>query len=91
VNRSKALQTVQDIMTQRGSNYGDLRKNWCEGAKRMSRVFKKEVTPEQYGVAMIGVKMARLQSNDCRHLDSLLDIIGYAALTIEILGENDEH
>jgi len=50
-----------------------------------------DIRPEQFGAIMIAMKMSRLANSDCRHLDSLLDIIGYAALTIEILGENDEH
>jgi len=40
---------------------------------------------------MIAMKLSRLSNADCQHLDSLLDIIGYAALTIEILGDVDEH
>jgi hypothetical protein len=50
-----------------------------------------DIRPEQFGAIMIAMKLSRLSNADCQHLDSLLDIIGYAALTIEILGDVDEH
>ncbi len=89
MNRFEALENVRQTMVDRGASYGDLRGNWEKGAKRMSRIFKRNITAEQYGVSMIAVKLARLQNKDCKHVDSLNDIIGYAALTLEIL--HDEH
>lgn len=89
MNRFEAVDNVKQTMIDRGATYGDLRKNWEKGAKRMSRLFKKNITLEQYGVSMIAVKLARLQNKDCRHVDSLNDIIGYAALTLEII--TNEH
>lgn len=87
MNRFEAIENVKQTMIERGESYGDLRGNWEKGAKRMSRLFKRKITAEQYGVSMIAVKLARLQNKDCRHVDSLNDIIGYAALTLEIIDE----
>jgi hypothetical protein len=91
MNRSKALETVEQILEDRGANYGDLRENWDQTARMIEMIVGVDIRPEQFGAIMIAMKMSRLANSDCRHLDSLLDIIGYAALTIEILGENDEH
>jgi len=33
------------------------------------------------------MKLSRLANSDCKHVDSLLDIIGYAALTLEVIGD----
>ena len=88
MNRSKALENVQAILKQRGESYGDLRQNWTQTSQMMSMIAGKDITPEQLGAMMIAMKLSRLANSDCRHVDSLLDIIGYAALTLEII---DEH
>jgi len=49
----------------------------------------KDITPEQFGAMMIAMKLSRLANSDCKHVDSLLDIIGYAALTLEVI--DNEH
>jgi len=91
MNRSKALERVEEILEERGANYGDLRENWEQTARMIEMIVGVDIRPEQFGAIMIAMKMSRLSNSDCKHLDSLLDIIGYAALTIEILGEADEH
>jgi hypothetical protein len=91
MNRSKALETVETILEERGANYGDLRENWDQTAKMIEMIVGVDIRPEQFGAIMIAMKLSRLSNADCQHLDSLLDIIGYAALTIEILGDTDEH
>lgn len=89
MKRSDALAKVQAILTERGANYGDLRKNWTQTSQMMSMIAGKDITPAQFGAMMIAMKLSRLANSDCSHVDSLLDIIGYAALTLEIIG--DEH
>jgi len=88
MNRSKALENVQAILKQRGESYGDLRKNWTQTSQMMSMIAGEDITPEQFGAMMIAMKLSRLANSECKHVDSLLDIIGYAALTLEII---DEH
>ena len=89
MKRSEALEKVQLILNERGASYGDLRKNFTQTSQMMSMVVGKDVTPEQFGAMMIAMKLSRLANSECSHADSLLDIIGYAALTLEIL--HDEH
>ena len=89
MNRSKALENVQAILKQRGESYGDLRKNWTQTSLMMSMIAGKDITPEQFGAMMIAMKLSRLANSDCKHVDSLLDIIGYAALTLEVI--DNEH
>ena len=91
MNRSQALENVERILEERGANYGDLRENWRQTAKMIEMIVGVDIRPEQFGAIMIAMKLSRLSNADCQHLDSLLDIIGYAALTIEILGDVDEH
>jgi hypothetical protein len=91
LNRSQALENVERILEERGANYGDLRENWQQTAKMIEMIVGVDIRPEQFGAIMIAMKLSRLSNADCQHLDSLLDIIGYAALTIEILGDVDEH
>ena len=91
MDRSQALENVERILEERGANYGDLRENWQQTAKMIEMIVGVDIRPEQFGAIMIAMKMSRLANSDCQHLDSLLDIIGYAALTIEILGDVDEH
>ena len=91
MDRSQALQNVERILEERGANYGDLRENWQQTAKMIEMIVGVDIRPEQFGAIMIAMKLSRLSNADCQHLDSLLDIIGYAALTIEILGDVDEH
>ena len=89
MKRSDALAKVQAILTERGENYGDLRKNWTQTSQMMSMIAGKDISPQQFGAMMIAMKLSRLSNTECNHADSLLDIIGYAALTLEIIG--DEH
>lgn len=91
MDRSQALENVERILEERGANYGDLRENWNQTAKMIEMIVGVDIRPEQFGAIMIAMKLSRLSNADCQHLDSLLDIIGYAALTIEILGDLDEH
>ena len=91
MNRFEALDDVKEKMIERGADYGDLRSNWEKGARRISRVVGAEMTVAQYGAAMVGVKLARLQNADCKHIDSWSDIIGYAALAIELIEADNEH
>lgn len=88
MKRSDALKKVQAILDERGANYGDLRKNWTQTSQMLSMICGKDISPEQFGAMMIAMKLSRLANSECRHVDSLLDIIGYAALTLEII---DEH
>ena len=75
---------VQNIIRQRGESYGNARSNMTETAKRMSLTMGYTVTPESVCLLMIDLKLARLKETP-GHLDSVLDVMGYAALLAELI------
>ena len=81
---SDALKQVQNIIQQRGERYGDVRSNMAETAKRMSLTLRYKVTPESVCLMMIDIKLARLKETP-KHLDSVMDVMGYAALLAELI------
>ena len=81
---SDALKQVQNIIQQRGERYGDVRSNMAETAKRMSLTLGAPVTPANVCLLMIDLKLARLKETP-KHLDSVLDVMGYAALLAELI------
>ena len=81
---SDALKQVQNIIQQRGERYGDVRSNMAETAKRMSLTLNVPITPAIVCLLMIDLKLARLKETP-KHLDSVLDVMGYAALLAELI------
>ena len=81
---AEALAQVQNIIQQRGESYGNARSNMAETAKRISLTLGYTVTPENVCLLMIDLKLARLKETP-RHLDSVLDVMGYAALLAELI------
>lgn len=67
-----------DILSSR-SNYGDPVVNHARIAALWSAYLGREVTAHEVAVCMILVKISRLAS-DPGHLDSLVDIDGYARI-----------
>ena len=80
----EALMQVQAIIRQRGESYGDVRSNMADTAKRMSLTLGAPVTPANVCLLMIDLKLARLKETP-KHIDSVLDIMGYAALLAELI------
>ncbi len=70
------LKHVEKTLKQRGSSYGD---NLKEISRRWSSLFKTDISPKQVSVAMMELKMVRINNQiDCA--DSYTDICGYATL-----------
>ena len=67
------------ISGQRADDYGDATDSFNRIAKIWSAILSTDISAEQVAACMIGLKLARL-SNELKHEDSWLDIIGYAAL-----------
>src|SRR5689334_3955026 len=63
----------------RREDYGDALDSFEDIAKLWSVVLKVEVTAEQVALCQVLLKMGRL-TNTPTHVDSWVDIIGYAAL-----------
>lgn len=84
MNRNELLEGAQAAISgERHQDYGEARNNFADIAKLWERVLGVPVSPEQYALCMVLVKVGRL-SNSPGHEDSWMDICGYAALGGEI-------
>jgi hypothetical protein len=77
------LQDAAGIIAERGATYGDVAASMSTVAERWSITLGHAVTPAQVVLCMIDLKLTRL-GHDPTHRDSLLDVIGYAALLPEV-------
>ena len=75
------------LTQERGARYGHPRENFARIGRVWSAILGQEVTPEQVGLCMIGVKLARLVETPDDH-DSLVDISGYVG-TMQMLAGVD--
>ena len=71
------------VLEERRDDYGDPAEQFRAIADRWSITLGTPVTPVQVALCMIELKLARL-AYDPGHVDSLVDVIGYAALMREV-------
>ena len=71
------------VLEERRDDYGDPADQFKAIAARWSITLGIPVSPAQVALCMIDVKLARL-AYDPRHTDSVVDVIGYAALLREV-------
>jgi hypothetical protein len=83
MNAEQLLQHAADVVTRRRREYGEPTDLFRDIAKRWSLVLGVEVSPAQAVLCLLDVKMARL-ARDPRHLDSQVDVAGYAAVLREV-------
>ena len=86
---TKALIDAIDIMQNRGSIYGHPKINQGRIASRLSNLFDFPITESQACLAMVEVKLSRIQET-ASHVDSYVDAIAYLALALELATEEDE-
>ena len=77
------LNQAAHVLRDRRSTYGDPRESMAAIAARWSITLGHPVTPAQVALCMIDLKLARL-ARDPRHVDSLRDVAGYAAVLCEV-------
>jgi len=77
------LEQAAGIIAERRATYGDPATSMATVAARWSVTLGRHVTPAEVMLCMIDLKLARL-AHDPTHRDSLVDIIGYAALLPEV-------
>lgn len=82
MNRNHILNEAKQVVADRGESYGDARDSFERIAALWTYLLDVDVAPHQVASCMIAVKLARL-SNDAGHIDSMIDIAGYAALWSE--------
>ena len=85
---------IGQILEERGSRYGDF-----EDLARLSQAFKDTMKlgdwdrlgdDQKEALEMMATKMARILNGDPDHIDSWVDIVGYAQLVVDTLerGQN---
>ena len=84
MNGEQLLQQALMVFEHRRANYGLAKHHFRDVAKRWSQLLGQEVTPQQVIACMIELKLARLRENPA-HLDSIIDIAGYAAVMAEVV------
>jgi hypothetical protein len=86
---TKALIDAIDIMQDRGRIYGHPKINQGRIASRLSNLFDFPISDSQAALAMVEVKLSRIQET-ASHVDSYVDAICYLAIALELATEEDE-
>ena len=71
------------VVRNRRQSYGEPAVLFEQVAVRWSQLLRTEVTPAQVVLCLLDLKLARL-AHDPAHLDSLVDVAGYAACLCEV-------
>jgi hypothetical protein len=77
------LEHTAGVIAERRATYGDPAASISIVAARWSITLGHPVTPAEVMLCMIDLKLARL-AHDPTHRDSVVDVIGYAALLPEV-------
>jgi hypothetical protein len=83
MNGTQLLEHAADLVSRRRREYGEPIDVFEAVAKRWSLVLGTNVTAAQVVIALLDVKLVRLSRNP-KHLDSVIDIAGYAAILREV-------
>ena len=83
MNGAMLLQHAAGVIEHRESIYGPPQELFAQIARRWSLVLGMDVTPVQVALCLIDLKLARLTRNPS-HLDSVVDVAGYAAILSEV-------
>jgi hypothetical protein len=86
MNGPALLEHAAGLVTRRRRDYGEPVDLFERVAVRWSQVLGTKVTPAQVLVCLIDLKVARL-THDPRHLDSIIDVAGYAGCLAEVLSD----
>ena len=86
---NELLLTATDVIHQRGRIYGHPKINQGRIASRLTQLFEIEVNDYDACLAMVEIKLARIQETKS-HVDSYLDAIAYLALACELATEENE-
>jgi hypothetical protein len=86
MNGEMLLQHAAGVVEKRRNHYGEPTALFDHIARRWSLVLGAKVTPGQVALCLIDLKLARLV-RDPKHLDSIVDVAGYAACLREVTHE----
>ena len=85
---TEALIDAIDIMQDRGKVYGHPKINQGRISSRLSNLFDFPITDYQACLALVEVKLARIQESPS-HTDSYIDACAYLALAAQLRTEQD--
>ena len=83
MNGPELLEHAAGLVARRRREYGEPADVFEAVAARWSLVFGTKITAAQVVIALLDLKLVRL-SRDPRHLDSQIDVAGYAAVLREV-------
>jgi Domain of unknown function (DUF6378) len=83
MNGPELLEHAAGVVSRRRREYGEPVEVFEAAAKRWSLVFGTKVTAAQVVIALLDLKLVRL-SRAPKHLDSQVDVAGYAAVLREL-------
>ena len=83
MNGSELLEHAAGLVTRRRREYGEPADLFEKIAQRWSLTLGTEVSPAQVVLCLLDLKIARL-ARDPKHLDSVVDVAGYAAVLWEV-------
>ena len=83
MNGPELLEHAAGLVARRRREYGESVEVFEAVAKRWSLVFGTKVTASEVVIALLDLKLTRL-SRDPKHLDSIVDVAGYAAVLREV-------
>ena len=83
MNGAMLLQHAAGVIEHRERSYGPPVESFTTIAARWSLVLGIDVSPTQVALCLIDLKLARL-TRDPSHLDSIVDVAGYAACLREV-------
>ena len=86
MNGPMLLQHAVGVVEKRERAYGPPADNFAQIAARWSLTLGITVSPAQVALCLIDLKLARLV-RDPSHLDSIVDVAGYAACLREVTRE----
>jgi hypothetical protein len=83
MNGPELLEHAAGVVTRRRREYGEPVELFDHIARRWSLTLGTKVSPAQVALCLIDLKLARL-ARDPKHLDSIVDVAGYAACLREV-------
>jgi hypothetical protein len=83
MNGAELLEQAAGVVTRRRREYGEPVELFEQIAQRWSLTLGRQVSPAQVALCLIDLKLARL-ARDPKHLDSVVDVAGYAAVLREV-------
>jgi hypothetical protein len=83
MNGPELLEHAAGVLSRRRREYGEPVELFDRIARRWSLTLGANVSPAQVAICLIDLKLARL-ARDPKHLDSVVDVAGYAAVLREV-------